>query len=181
MPPLTGYDYFMENALKYGWAVPQGVILMWKGSIATIPTGYVFCNGANDTPDLRDRFIVCAKEDFQGNANTWITGAPLRLGGGLAHDHTFTGGGHSHYINSYAETGYAALSDYGHYHSIASGDYLAAGSGYNYYTDSETTGITTDGHNHALTLYTDSNQASGTTDEQETLPPFYALAYIMKT
>jgi hypothetical protein len=41
-------------------ALPTGVIVMWSGSIATIPTGWALCDGTNDTPDLRDRFIIGA-------------------------------------------------------------------------------------------------------------------------
>ena len=31
---------------------------MWSGTIASIPTGWALCNGANGTPDLTDKFIV---------------------------------------------------------------------------------------------------------------------------
>lgn len=37
--------------------LPSGVILMWSGTLDTIPTGWVFCDGTNGTPDLRDKFI----------------------------------------------------------------------------------------------------------------------------
>jgi hypothetical protein len=48
-------------------AVPAGGIIMWSGSIGSIPTGYVLCNGSNGTPDLRDRFVV-------GAGNTYSVG-----------------------------------------------------------------------------------------------------------
>lgn len=38
--------------------LPRGIIVMWAGTIATIPSGWFLCNGANGTPDLSDRFIV---------------------------------------------------------------------------------------------------------------------------
>jgi hypothetical protein len=31
--------------------------VMWAGLVANIPAGWLLCNGANGTPDLRDRFI----------------------------------------------------------------------------------------------------------------------------
>ena len=37
-----------------------GMILLWSGAIGSIPSGFYLCNGANGTPDLRDRFIVGA-------------------------------------------------------------------------------------------------------------------------
>jgi hypothetical protein len=48
--------------------LPSGVILLWSGSIATIPTGWVLCDGTNSTPDLRDRFVVGADADSGGEA-----------------------------------------------------------------------------------------------------------------
>ena len=34
------------------------VIVMWAGSVATIPSGWNICDGTNGTPDLRDKFVV---------------------------------------------------------------------------------------------------------------------------
>ncbi len=43
--------------------VPTGTIVMWSGSVATIPSGWTLCNGLNGTPDLRRRFVVGAGSD----------------------------------------------------------------------------------------------------------------------
>jgi hypothetical protein len=45
--------------------VPSGVITMWSGSIATIPSGWALCDGSNSTPNLKDRFIVGAGSSYQ--------------------------------------------------------------------------------------------------------------------
>lgn len=42
-------------SVDMAYVVPRGVIVMFSGSAA--PTGWAFCDGNNDTPDLRDRFI----------------------------------------------------------------------------------------------------------------------------
>ncbi len=42
------------------YMVPQGAIIMWSGSLASIPSGWVLCDGTNGTPDLRNRFIYGA-------------------------------------------------------------------------------------------------------------------------
>jgi len=55
--------------------VPSGTIVMWHGSIASIPTGWYLCNGSNGTPDLRNRFIVAADADVGGVAMSTITGS----------------------------------------------------------------------------------------------------------
>ncbi|MCP4705973.1 MAG: tail fiber protein [candidate division Zixibacteria bacterium] len=36
---------------------PSGGIIMWSGTLATIPSGWALCNGSNGTPNLTDRFI----------------------------------------------------------------------------------------------------------------------------
>jgi hypothetical protein len=76
--------------------VPSGVIVMWSGTVATIPTGWFLCDGTNDTPDLRDRFIVGAKEDDSGVAKTNVTGSLTQSGDGTIPSHTHTGPSHTH-------------------------------------------------------------------------------------
>jgi microcystin-dependent protein len=36
----------------------KGVILAWSGAINSIPLGWALCDGSNNTPDLRGRFIL---------------------------------------------------------------------------------------------------------------------------
>lgn len=48
--------------------VPSGAILVWSGSVATVPSGYVLCNGSNGTPNLQDSFVVGAGNSFSVNA-----------------------------------------------------------------------------------------------------------------
>lgn len=69
--------------------MPYGSIVLWYGSIATIPTGWHLCNGSDGTPDLRNRFIVCADADVGGVAKTTIFGAALQTGGNTTHAHSF--------------------------------------------------------------------------------------------
>ena len=41
-----------------GAGIPSGIISMWSGTIASIPSGYVLCDGTLGSPDLTDKFIV---------------------------------------------------------------------------------------------------------------------------
>jgi len=66
----------------------KGLIAIWSGAIADIPTGWHLCNGLDGTPDLRDRFVVGAGLQFD----------PGDTGGAETHTHTFTGDGHNHDI-----------------------------------------------------------------------------------
>jgi len=46
----------LETAVAKSGA-PQGAILMWSGSVASIPTGWALCDGGNGTPNLLNRFV----------------------------------------------------------------------------------------------------------------------------
>ena len=66
--------------------------MMWSGSIASIPAGWALCDGGihdgKQTPDLRDRFIVGARQDDSGIAKTNVKGTLMVTGG--EHEHTLT-------------------------------------------------------------------------------------------
>ena len=83
--------------------IPSGVIVMWSGSVATIPSGWYLCNGSNSTPDLRNKFIIAANADDGGAAKTSVTGSATQSGGSkdaivVSHTHTatVTDSGHTH-------------------------------------------------------------------------------------
>jgi len=60
---------------------------MWSGSIASIPAGYVLCDGNNGTPDLRNKFIASAQADLYGDPVTDLGKGPEQTGGSVQHDH----------------------------------------------------------------------------------------------
>lgn len=147
--------------------IPSGVIVMWSGSIASIPSGWFLCNGSNSTPDLRNKFIIAANADDSGVAKTSITGSATQSGGSkdaivVSHTHTAT----------------SVVTDPGHQHSVqtatgeASAGKLVNGTGDQgtLSVDSNTTGITV-----ATTI-----SSTGSSGTNANLPPYYALAYIMK-
>jgi hypothetical protein len=136
--------------------IPSGIITMWSGSIASIPSGWYLCDGANGTPNLRDRFIV-------GAGSTYAVAA--------------TGGSANAIVVSHTHTATSTVTDPGHFHTSPAGGNRSATGGVNgfafsgdYQTGTATTGVTV-----ATTV--DSAGSSGT---NANLPPYYALAYIMK-
>jgi len=62
-----------------------GMIIMWNSTVASIPSGFVLCDGNNSTPDLRDKFIVGVKQDDSGTAKTNVTGSLTQTGGSATH------------------------------------------------------------------------------------------------
>jgi hypothetical protein len=149
---------------QWGAGFVSGMIMMWSGTVATIPSGWVLCNGSNSTPDLRDKFIIGATQDDSGVAKTNVTGSLTQTGGSkdaivVSHTHTatVTDPGHSHsYIASLIGTPQTGLT----------GDTYTAP---NRTTSTATTGITV------------SNSTTGSSGTNANLVPYFALAFIMKT
>ena len=152
----------------WGSGFPSGGIIMWSGTIATIPSGWLLCNGSSGTPDLRNRFIIGAYSDDSGTAKTTVTGTSTQTGGTkdaivVSHTHTATSTvtdpGHFHFTNTTVGGG-----------SGFYGGQNAGGSSSGNNSDTKTTGIT------VATI----NSTEGSSGTNQNLPPYYALAFIMK-
>jgi hypothetical protein len=143
--------------------LPTGMILLWSGSIGSIPAGYLLCDGTNSTPDLRNRFIIGAGSTYSVNQTGGSADAIV-----VSHTHT--------------ATSTSTVTDPGHLHTLpvvvsdaiggggANTAYRGAGSSN---TSTATTGIT------VATATT--NATAGTSGTGANLPPYYALCYIMKS
>jgi hypothetical protein len=107
-------------------AFPSGGIIMWSGSIASIPSGWLLCNGTSGTPDLRDRFVVGAGSTYAVNATGGFATYSLSTAQLPSHTHTGTTSSvdinHTHGVNiqSGATSNDHAhgISDPGHLHGI---------------------------------------------------------------
>jgi len=163
--------------------LPAGVITMWSGSIVSIPAGWALCDGTSGTPDLRNKFIVGAGDDYSvadngGEAHSTLTTAELP-----GHTHTGTtdlDGGHSHFVAN-GDTVNATSSPLSASNTVGKNGSQAATS-FNYLiggtATAATQGLTSDEADHTHTFTTAS---TGDGDAFENRPPYYALAYIMKT
>jgi microcystin-dependent protein len=69
-------------------AIPDGVILMWNGSVP--PKGWVLCDGANGTPNLKDRFILGQGETYKQGATGGSSTVPLEVKHLPKHTHDVT-------------------------------------------------------------------------------------------
>lgn len=190
------------------YLVPQGAILMWSGSTASVPSGWALCDGSTQAkadgsgtvvvPDLRGRFIIGAGGSYSvaatggassstptitmSNAAVVLTTAQLP-----AHTHTATvvDPGHTH-----------TLTDPGHSHTYvaggsntnAAGVYGSSGNPSTQNSGSVTTGITLANNTTSVTV-TNANTGGGTghthantatSSSVPTLPPYYSLCFIYK-
>lgn len=153
------------------YSVPSGGIIMWSGSIASIPTGWFLCNGSNSTPDLRNRFIIGAAVDDAGVANTTVTGSNTQSGGSkdsvvVSHTHVFVG---------------TALPS--HQHNFTADQQVLGGNLYGGGPAGATQTLATGGTSAGTPSGT--NQvpvgAVAALNNNANLPPYYALAFIMKS
>jgi hypothetical protein len=158
-------------------AFPIGGIIMWSGSIASIPSGWALCNGSGGTPDLRDRFVIGAGTTYAVNATGGSANATLP-----SHTHTATNSisnaAHQHYVVHNAagsNEGSLNSSNYmirrGIYGGDFSYDFSSTGSAANIGLTSSAGG--------SLGVAT-SLSTEGASAVNANLPPYFALAYIMR-
>jgi hypothetical protein len=133
--------------------VPRGGIIMWSGAVDAVPAGWALCDGSNGTPNLRDRFIVGAGGLY----------GPGGIGGNATINLE-----HAHIVNGHEHTYSGTTSDI-----VGRKEDKAGGSG-----DS------IDNHTHTYSGTTSTASGIGTDNRlssaQSILPPYYALAFIMK-
>jgi hypothetical protein len=151
----TNTTQIATTAFVLANGVPTGAIIMWSGSIASIPSGWLLCNGSSGTPDLRDRFVVGAGTTYAVAATGGSANATL-----VSHTHT------------------ASVVDPGHAHTFLIGPRL--GGSYNYPSNSDSGSANGVGTNSNTTGISVTNSTEGSSATNANLPPYYALAYIMK-
>lgn len=192
LPPITIPD-----------SIPKGVIVMWSGTLATIPAGWALCDGTNGTPDLQDKFIRGATTTTlpgtKGGADT-VTIATDNL---PSHKHTTAAGptglnlsatttidtasnGITGLAGKYVPTFAAAA----HLTSIKLAEQAATSANVFRFlctTPGSSFGMgfvgSVETHTHTATTSVSGNgstDAVGRGQAINMLPPYYTLAYIMK-
>ena len=137
-----------------------GQITLWHGTLASIPSGWVLCDGNNGTPNLLDRFPLGVPD---GSTNPGTTGGATSK----------TTDGHVHNMPARdVRSGYGtSSSDLGLYGALNLIAYSA------YHTQDKVVG----GPNKSYA----GTPARDTDSETDTItdirPKFYTLAFIMKT
>jgi hypothetical protein len=132
--------------------VPSGIISMWSGAAAAIPSGWNLCDGTNSTPNLIGKFIKSASTaGATGGSNTHT------------HSHTLSAGAHT---LSTAEMPSHTHSTIGIIAQAGYGSWPTAGGG-------STSGSTGGGGSHAHTL-------AGSITSGSNEPAYFELCYIMK-
>ena len=141
-------------------AIPAGLICIWSGTLANIPTGWALCDGGGGRPNLIDKFV-------KGIATAGTN--PGTLGG--AASVTLTASqipSHKHSISS----------DGDHTHTIRNSEDVEGGS--RAAAASYDAGTITTSSNGAHSHGGDTGLIGGG-GSHENRPPYYEVAYIIKT
>jgi hypothetical protein len=154
------------DSLTGNGIIPVGGIIMWSG--ITVPTGWSLCNGSNGTPDLRNRFIVAADSLTKTGITTQFGTSPYDPGdvGGTAdavvvsHSHT-TGDPDRYFATSQKPEGAGTT-------NILVSESFVGGNGSYVITTSNAYDVS-------------GNVVIGESGTNKNLPPYYALAFIMRT
>ncbi len=160
--------------------VPPGTIVMWSGSLNSIPDGWSLCDGTNGTPDLRDRFIVGAGGSYNVGNTGGIASVTLTLNQIPAHTHSASSsaaGAHNHTASSSTSQG----TEFSQSSSHGGGVYY--GMGTIQYNNNQRLGT----HSHDITVNEAGSHThpisignAGEGQAHENRPPYYGLAFIMK-
>jgi microcystin-dependent protein len=147
---------------KWGDAFITGMIMLWSGATDAVPAGWSLCDGTGSTPDLRDRFVVGAGNSYDVNATGGSKDA-------IAVSHTHTGstnatGNHSHTIPHHLVQAVGGTGDIDRDNEYQQWKALSG-------QKTNTTG----NHSHTVSI-----NSAGSSGANANLPPYYALAYIMK-
>lgn len=177
---VTGGDVIVtppNEFLGFG-TIPKGGIIMWSGS--SIPLGWALCNGNFGTPDLRGRFIVGTGEGYaignKGGSNSVIlTAAQMPQ-----HTHEISGvTGHLHPFKRMSSgrdgdndsPGHALLSETPGFSNEPNYDIRGQAE-------------VVDANRHVMDFagaHTHTMGQAGAGVAHENRPPYYALAFIMRT
>ena len=153
-----------------------GMIMLWYGSVASIPSGWVLCDGNNSTPDLRNRFVIGAGTG--GNYSPDDTGGSADA---VLVSHTHNLQNHVHGVNLSTNT-----DTHSHSYTLINFDQGSAGGSSSYGQNTSTVSTGGDSHSHTVsgntgTPSTNTTDTLGESATNKNLPPYYALCYIMKT
>jgi microcystin-dependent protein len=156
---VNGTTITASSAFVGPGTIPVGGIIMWSGS--SIPTGWALCNGSSvngvQTPDLRDRFIMGSGSSYSTGTTGGSKTVTLSKANLPAHSHSYRDVYHA---EAYSQSD-----------SMASESGKKIGSG------------DTDYDNNWWSYRTGTTDTESGTLKSEAffiLPPYYALAFIMR-
>ena len=162
------------------------MIILWSGAADAIPSGFVLCDGNNNTPNLSGRFVVgydASNGDYDVNDTGGSSSVTLSTSQLPSHNHSVSVSGTT--SNKSLTGDITKISECYNVAGGATGVFTKKGTGNSPVTgsssNSPTAGVDFDAsHSHDVTGNT--GDQGGTMGQAfENLPPYFAIAYIMRT
>lgn len=149
-------------------SVPQGTILSWFGQLANIPSGFAVCDGKNGTPDLRNRFIVGAGDQYKlsdigGSSSVLLSEANIA--------------NHRHLM---FVPGYRTLGKGWFYQSLTNSTYVSVGGNSSGGECEEKYNMVSAGSSQVPSIGLTGYAGTSSPKPFDNRPPYYSLYYIMK-
>lgn len=156
--------------------VPLGGIIIWSGAENAVPEGWALCNGqasnGRTPPNLQGRFVIGASPGRAVGTTGGAETVTLSVGQLPAHNHVVSGatdsqGAHTHPFRAFH-------ANFNHAGGASEGSTKDDGDG----TFIDNDAVRSAGaHAHNINL---TSQSTGSGQAIDKMPPFYALAYIMR-
>lgn len=148
----------IQNDFVAKVGTPKDIIVIFAGTISTIPSGWALCDGLDGRPNLLDQFVR--------GINTAVTNPGLTGGQTLITLILTQLPMHSH-----------TLSEANHFHQNTRGSVATAGGGLFIGSGNLTSSIQTEISSLTLNASTSSTGSDGS---HNNIPPFFEVAYIIK-
>ncbi len=150
--------YYKLKAIQNGSGIKKlpkkGMIALWLGATNAIPAGWKLCDGNNNTPNLKDKFVKIATLDEE-------------LGDtGGSHTHNHAAQSHDHSVPSHNHPGSVSPASAPHGHS---------GGGHNYWTDVVNPPHTLASVGNATEVMTSANTTANSSNNE---PEYRTAAYV---
>jgi len=152
-----------------GGGVPAGSVILWSGSISDIPDGWTLCDGTDGAPDLTNRFVVGAGDEYDVDETGGEREVKLTVDELASHSH---------------ESGDSTVDTWNRSEDTQNNSYNQPSDGY----PSDAIRVSNNGRATSARYHMWSESQSidvdldetGGDEPHENRPPYYALAYIMK-
>lgn len=186
-----------------GAGIPAGLIGIWHGLISAIPSGWVLCDGNNGTPNLLDKFVKSVPTATNPGATGGVASVTLDATQIPSHQHSISEqAAHQHTIPTESAHTHTISSDGSHSHTIdkswdlEEGNEPITGVTHTGTMNTSSAGAHTHGgatgsggsHNHGGNVdAANAHSHGGNTGliggglSHENRPPYYEVAFIMKT
>ena len=174
------------TVLNGGGIAPTGSLTMWAGAVASPPTGWLACNGANVSRSTYSALFAVVGTSFGIGDNSTTFGLPNLLnrfpvGAGDAYALAATGGSANAIVVSHTHTATSVVTDPSHEHDVRAG--LTSGSG-GYPITGADSGVTFANTQPTATTgitVATTNSTEGSSATNANLPPYIAVGFIIKT